>query len=1109
MLSVKTGLYHPFLEDSFVATIRALKKDDPLVPLAVVTPTNVMMNHLQKRLAHEQGTSFINISFVNFFILASEICRYSGFDVGRLVTQPVLYECLIEGLLKDPSFRGSLGKNVRSLRALSRALFRVTQDLTDANVCPDDLKQAIKEKFIEGTDIQKLYGIAHLYDTLRQKLTALKISNYSDVYRLAIPSLSDSQFLTNFRYILAYGFYDLTGVELDFFREIFKFHPTILFLPYQKKHMAFSYVKPFFESFILGLAHDVEEISSSDDTSSFPCGIEIHGNSGGIKTPQKNDVYSGNCSIINTSGKKDEIWTVAKEILTLADEGYKMEEIGIVARIPGPYKEDMKRIFRENCIPLVTDLQESLERYPLVKVVRQILLLHRENYYRSMVIELLRSPYFKMPVPESQGFIPRPDLWDILSRRLGIRGGIECWLSRLERAEFVSTEGENEFAGSVDEEGAGRRVHIPPEQILFLKHILHAISNDVSSLPEKASWSVMGQKIAGFLKNHICTPSGGMNPEDEERDHMIMHKIGELLGILQTLDCLNEEVTRDQFIDTFLEACRQEGLPMGLQNSRGVTVLDAASAWGIPFRVLFVLGLNEKVFPRAISEEPFLRDHVRRKLTEVLGNYIPERLRGFDEERLLFYLIVNSARERLYLLYERSDEAGKPKIPSHYLIESIQNRKGLSEVTKDTRKRAEGVISVPRGMKDKLCKRGISLLTPKEIGIRLALERASPILFLKAFGANPDTFVRSQLALNLIDSYHPYLTAYDGIVDTISPWWNEQKIHGFSPTALEVFGVCPFKFFVEKVLKLESLDEPEKDTITTAADLGDLYHNILRDFYHTLLLQGHFHTKTDTVNPVGLLHHIAQKYFRDREHRTPIPYPIVWELEKEGILASLTNFIVWDLKQIDHTGYIPAFLERIVKINPGDNLFENVQKILFKGKIDRIDIKLLENGVGFRVVDYKSGRFSKENIMRLAVRGQKLQLPFYIIMAEYLVSKEIGQGCVPGCRIELGTASFTYVTQTIEDKNGQKSTPEKVITAGDWKEYGEQCRDAVRGFLQYISKGIFPISPVEDSQKCEWCGFVTICRRGNQPLRFRLEHDARLKKYYEISNRSINRKSKE
>ena len=39
---------------------------------------------------------------------------------------------------------------------------------------------------------------------------------------------------------------------------------------------------------------------------------------------------------------------------------------------------------------------------------------------------------------------------------------------------------------------------------------------------------------------------------------------------------------------------------------------------------------------------------------------------------------MNAARERLYLLYERSDEAGKPKVQSHYLMDILQKAKNIS-----------------------------------------------------------------------------------------------------------------------------------------------------------------------------------------------------------------------------------------------------------------------------------------------------------------------------------------------------------------------------------------------------------------------------------------------
>lgn len=1189
MLAVKIGHYHPSLENSFVNTIQTVKKDDPLTPLAVVAPTNWMINRLQERLVQEQDASFLNISFMNFSVLAKEICRRSGIDVGQIIQQSVIYENIIAGLLKQhiatihnqispPCEWGDeegikntpkkesltdeanllcnhLFKNVQSLTALAKALYQVIQDITDANVRVDDLKESVREGFVGGMEVQKLQGVIYLFDMFRQRLKSLNISHYSDVFRMATACVQDSEFLKGFQHILAYGFYDLTGVEQDFFREIFKAYPTILFLPYRKKHPAFAYVKPFFESFVLGLARDVEELpdgdtgfsylmdSKSEDTSVAGCESRVRGyalNTQLTTYNPKPKTRNPKPVIINASGKRDEVWTVAKEILKLADEGYKMEEIGVVARSLEPYTDAVKKIFQENSIPFMTSSQEPLERYPLVKVIQRILLLKREDFYRPMVIELLGSPYFKIPLSAHKEVVPCPDLWDILSRRLGIRGDILCWLSRLEQAKVMTSEsvnlvnekpvskedtdtnestvphsppceggargGENVFS---DDKETGRRIHIPPDQIELLENILRTVSNDLSSLPEKASWMIMGQKITHFLQKYIHIPTEGMNPKDTERDLLILDKIWELLHTLCTLDCLGEEVTLDQFIDTFIDACRQESLPIGLGNGRGVKVMDAMSVRGIPFRALFVMGLNEKVFPRAISEEPFLRDHVRRRLSEVLGNFIPEKLRGFDEERLLFYFLLNAAGERLYLLHERSDEAGKPKVQSHYLMNIQQNMKGISVAGKKPLKKPEYEIYVPRGIREKFCKQEISLLTPKEVGIRTALDRIDPTSFIKVFGINRDAFERSQSALGFIESYNPYLTLYDGVVGDISKWWNGQVSRGFSPTTLEIFGTCPFKFFMSKVLELESLEEPEMAEMIAAVDLGTLYHNILRDFYHALIEKGYFATKTREINPIELLQSIAQKYFTELEQQIPIPSPIIWEIEKEEILTLLTKFVTWDLEQIKQTGYVPTYLEKTVKLSPQNDLFKlipehfkqgDTSKIAFKGKIDRIDMRQDGNMVSFRVIDYKSGKFLKDNLLKSVIRGQRSQLPFYIIMAEHLLSEAIKKGRISKGQVELDEASLVYVGEAMEEKKGQVSPQKKTIDRTDWMACKEQYWETLREFLHIIREGIFPISPAEDTQRCEWCEFATTCRRGHQPLRFRLEQDERLKKYREIIN---------
>ncbi|MEK6729371.1 MAG: PD-(D/E)XK nuclease family protein, partial [Planctomycetota bacterium] len=582
----------------------------------------------------------------------------------------------------------------------------------------------------------------------------------------------------------------------------------------------------------------------------------------------------------------------------------------------------------------------------------------------------------------------------------------------------------------------------------------------------------------------------------------------------RALDYGDERVTQELFIDTFLEACRQEGMPLGLGNGGGVRVLDAMSSRGLSFRVLFVLGLNEKVFPRSISEEPFLRDHVRRRLSEVLGNHIPEKLRGFEEERLLFYLLLNAAEERLYLLYERSDESGKPKVLSHYLTDIIQKVEGTTTSAAGSMEWQQQKTYIPRGIKEKLCNKESRLLTPKEAGIRMAFDRINPTGFMKVLGLEYEAFERAQRAQRSLEGYHPTLTAYDGIVGDVSQWWNRQAPRGFSPTALEIFGNCPFQFFVKKVLGLEPLEEPEHDEMIAAVDVGNLCHSILRDFHHYLIREKYFTTRSPETHLEGLLHRVAQKNFHDMEQRLPMPYPILWEIKKEEILTLLKRFVAWDMLHLEQTGYVPTYLEKTVRlsladITPGHAptlcLEEDAMATIFKGKIDRIDIKYEKDGgdMCFRVIDYKTGKPPQDNLTKSAIRGQKLQLPFYIAMTKRLLAEEIGRKLLHQGTTKLDEAVFLYLMQQTDDGAGQETILEKAIKGDDWEKIEKHVWETVRSFLHDIHNGIFPISPTDDAQKCAWCDFSTACRRGFQPLQFRLEHDERLEKYREIITKNL------
>jgi len=63
---------------------------------------------------------------------------------------------------------------------------------------------------------------------------------------------------------------------------------------------------------------------------------------------------------------------------------------------------------------------------------------------------------------------------------------------------------------------------------------------------------------------------------------------------------------------------------------------------------------------------------VRRQLKFRLGNNLPLKLAGYEEERLLFTLACESAREELMIVWQRSDEKGRVQVRSPFVEAGAQ-----------------------------------------------------------------------------------------------------------------------------------------------------------------------------------------------------------------------------------------------------------------------------------------------------------------------------------------------------------------------------------------------------------------------------------------------------
>jgi RecB family exonuclease len=197
----------------------------------------------------------------------------------------------------------------------------------------------------------------------------------------------------------------------------------------------------------------------------------------------------------------------------------------------------------------------------------------------------------------------------------------------------------------------------------------------------------------------------------------------------------------------------------------------------------------------------------------------------------------------------------------------------------------------------------------------------------------------------------------------------------FSPSELETYAACPFRYFGSRVLKLE-----ERDSDRTRWHYGSLVHRVLQTFYSEMR-QRLGASDGEPLPAMGLGHREFLVQLFDDE----------WEELDDGTLPP-------DLKNLFacEQGVLHLFFDAIAAIEAehGNLLNEFVlqydngtpvllgedpknRPVLLTGKIDRVDVHRADRTRAI-ILDYKTGRSKSATERQAKVKdGRMLQLPLY------------------------------------------------------------------------------------------------------------------------------------
>lgn len=1050
MLRVITGPFHPYLETALVETVRAAKASDPFAPLALIAPATEVLTRLRQLLVREAGLPLLNVHFLTFHQLALRL-----WDDHRLrwsAEEPLSSLQFVDDLFFEQLVRHIVHSKLSMLEPLRRvgysfgtwgALWATVRDLKDAGVDPAVALRGVAERQFEEEDAPWLQALFSLQAAVVETSRAMKVGTPDDLAESLASFAPRSEFLGGLRHVLYYGFYDLTQVQLSFFEAVVKTVPATLFFPLDRDSSS-AFAQRFFERYMQPLAASSDSLaplSRPDRRTGSPThdAPELH--------------------VRSVVGVEEELASACREMLDLVEtNGYRFDEIGLVARTLDPYLADLQPVFDRHRIPFTSTGARPLIQEPVCKVLLQLAALPVNGFYRTAVLDVLTSPLYRVNAAGRSGVDARPDLWRPAVQALHITRGEEEWarIADASRAALV-IEGDDEAEGGTD-----RRLGIDAQQLQILWEAVSGLLTDCQALPPRGSVAQLLDSFMTLATRHLRRPDEtdpAATNEDTERVLRVWQAIDQIATRLRRLDAIGIELTWKDFASLMTRAIERTSLPIGDEPHRGVMVMDAMAARGLPFKALFILGLNEKVFPRYIREDAFLRDRHRRVLDSTLGFKIDEKLIGYDEEPLLFYLLCRSAGRTLYLSYQRADEAGRALAPSAYIAEACR-RFGFDP---------QQIDSVPRRLTDRLAQRPVlrSLVPPAELALWVALNGQDPAPLLEVAGRDAGSFRHGWEALERIERDGPTLGAHDGLTGSLEPHWAALTQRGLAPTPLERYARCPFQYFAGDVLRLESIRQPIQQGLD-AQFLGTLCHAALRRCYERLTSMG---WPDQPVTPSSLSECIGTAVAGacaecEATHRAG--YFLLRQIARELVTGLVAAAVEADLSDYREQGFRPVAFE-IEAEGQLDGLGSAEQPaIKIHGRVDRVDQR--DNPPGLRIVDYKfkigSGMKQEDrNLLQSAVRGFRLQPPLY--------SKLTMPGLSPP-----GEVAFLFLAPNWETPIARSTFDTSVWQSS----VGPRLRVTLTTLIEGIEAGRYFILP---DGYCDHCEYSVACRRYHGPTWWR------------------------
>ena len=901
----------------------------------IITPEQFSFTAERKLMENEK--SKINTEVLTFGRMAYRVANETGGVINTKLTKCGKAMLIYSILQEEKKNLKYLGKTDETINLAMQAI----TELKKHGISPEKIKEEqIEEKILKA----KMEDIEKIYEKFEEKIKNKYIDETDQLTKLSEDIEKVEEFKNSEIYIDEFS--GFTHQEYETIKKLLKIAKRVS-ITFCVDNLELNtnpntdlfYPNKVTLSKILNLLEKEEKIEAInlDKTHRFKNEeLQILQKNLNSKKQEKYEKEPENIEIYLAKNQYIETENIAKKIQKLVkEEKYRYKEIAIITKNIANYSSLIKSIFESYQIPVFIDEKRDLDQNEIVKYVLSILDIYIKNWSYEAVFNYIKSDFIE--IDEEEKF---------KLEKYAIKYGIK------------QNKWKKEFTYGINETNR--------QEIERLEEIRKQIINPLIELKSKIDENKMAENICKELYLFLV---------EQQIERKINKKINNLKS-RKLLDLAKEYETSYKIIINILDEINlifkgekqtidkfNRLLKIGLKNSElgkipstqdQVIVGDVDRSRSHKVRAIFILGLNDGVFPSVNKDEGFLNDADRQNLKERGIELAKGTLENLYDDNFNIYKALTTAEEKLYLSYSSSDTEGKTLRASTYITKIKKMFPKIKEKTDNV----DEIINEKQAYEELI----ININKIKN-GEKINQKWYTIYKYYK----------ESEKYKKILEENLKYIN-YTGLPEKIKKE-NIEKLYGntlnTSVSRLERYKACPYSYFLQYALKLKEKEELKVQNL----DTGSFMHEIIDEFFKKnidiyKITEEEILTIVDEIIEETLKK--AQNYIFTATNKYKL---LVTRLKR--IVVKALKYIIISLAQSEFNieGTEIEFGEK-GKYKPIILNLENGKKVEIIGKIDRIDLAQNEQGKFVRIIDYKS---SVKNVdFNDVYAGLQLQLITYL-----------------------------------------------------------------------------------------------------------------------------------